>query len=223
MIAFSRHWIGLGALALILAGSLSAQAQNTTPAAPRPPAATTAPAPAKPAVAAPAPAAAAKLKTPVIAVVDAQTILDKSDASKSARIKLEAIAADFQKKFDVEEEALKAEERALLTQQSILSADAYGKKRQDLQKKASDFERKVASARRMLTGARDGTARFIHAALVEVVGKMAEERGVDLVIPSSQLLFTTASLNLTNEAMTRLNKRLPDVPVELKEPVDEKR
>jgi len=220
MIGITQGRIGAGVIALLLAASFAAQAQNApaTPPKAAAPAPAPAPAPAKPAAAAPA-----KLKVPVIAVVDEQSILDKSEAAKSARVKLEAMAADFQKKFDAEQEALKAEERALLTQQSILSVEAYGKKRQDLQKKLSDYDRNFAEARRWLNGARDATGRFIHAKLVEVVGKMAVERGVDIVIPSSQILYTTASLNLTTDAMARLNKQLPDVTINLKDLPDEKR
>jgi outer membrane protein len=213
----SRGLIVSGIMALVGLGALPGFAQNAPAAAPKAPAA----APAKPAAAAPT---AVRLKTPIIAVVDAQALIDRSEAAKGAQVKIEALAGDLQKKIAVEEEALKAEERALQSQQAILSAEAYAKKRQDLQKKVSDLERKVVEARRWLTTTREGVARHIHSALVEVVGKLAEERGVDLVIPSSQILYTTASLNLTTEAMARLNKRLPEVAVNpvFKDPADVK-
>jgi outer membrane protein len=201
-------------LGLFGAASISGFAQNAPATAPKAPAvsAPLTPAPPKPAPAAAA-TPAAKLKTAVIAVVDAQTMLEKSDAAKSAQVKLEAIAADLQKKITAEEDALKNEQKALQSQQTILSPDAFAKKQQDLQKKFTDLEAKVTEARRWLSTTRDGVGRYITNALIEVVGKLAEERGVDIVIPSSQILYTTASLNLTTEVLARLNKRLPDVPI----------
>lgn len=200
----TRGVVFSGVVLFVCAGSLTAFAQNAPAGA----------APKTQAPAKPAPAAAAtKLKVSVVAVVDTQMVLEKCDAAKSAQVKMEAIAADLQKKINVEEEDLKSEERALQTQQTILSAEAYAKKRQDLQKKVSDLERKVTEARRWLSTTRDGVSRYITSALIEVVGKLAEERGVDIVLQNSQVLYATAALNLTSDAMAQLNKRLPDVPI----------
>ena len=228
---FTRGLVVSGVIALVSfgAGTLFAQnAPTTTQKAPIPPAQPAAPAkPAPvpaPAAAAP-PASAVKLKAPVVAVIDAQAMLEKSDAAKSATAKLESLAADLQKKISAEEEELKNEERALQTQQTILSPEAYAKKRQDLQKKVTELERKVTEARRWISTTRDGVGRYIMNALQEVVAKLAEERGVDMVLPITQTLYTTPSLNITTEVMARLNKRLPDVPitpVTLKEAADVK-
>ncbi|MSO70792.1 MAG: OmpH family outer membrane protein [Alphaproteobacteria bacterium] len=214
MNGLTRGLIVAGVMALVGALDLPLYAQNAPATAPKAPAQAPAPAaaPLKPAPAATA-APAAKLKVPVVAIIDAQAMLEKSDAAKSAKSKIEAIRDDLQKKISVEGEALKEEERTLQTQQTILSADAYAKKRQDLQKKVSDLERKVTEARRWLTATNEGVNRYITSALVEVVAKLAEERGVDIVIQSSQVLYAAAALDVTDDVMARLNKRLPDIPI----------
>ena len=40
---------------------------------------------------------------------------------------------------------------------------------------------------------------------------MAEERGFNLVLPSSEVLFFARTLDLTEEVLAKLDEKLPDV------------
>jgi Skp family chaperone for outer membrane proteins len=50
-------------------------------------------------------------------------------------------------------------------------------------------------------------------ALIEVVTSIADERGFNLVLPSSEVLFFARRIDLTEEVLAKLDGRLPDVRV----------
>jgi Skp family chaperone for outer membrane proteins len=72
--------------------------------------------------------------------------------------------------------------------------------RRDLQ------ERKRALDQSMISGMAQ-----VRAKLVEVVAEIAKERGISLVILKSAIFLGTTDLEITDEALQRLNERLPAV------------
>ena len=71
----------------------------------------------------------------------------------------------------------------------------------------------VQERRRELDSASAVALKQVQDALIEVVTSIAEERGFNLVLPSSEVLFFARKIDLTEEVLTKLNDRLPDVQV----------
>ena len=46
-----------------------------------------------------------------------------------------------------------------------------------------------------------------------IIGKLAESRGFNLVLPSSEVLMFAPALDLTEPVLAQLNDRLPNVKV----------
>jgi Skp family chaperone for outer membrane proteins len=53
----------------------------------------------------------------------------------------------------------------------------------------------------------------VKTALIEVVTSIADERGFNLVMPSSEVLFFSRRIDLTEEVLAKLDARLPEVRV----------
>ena len=53
----------------------------------------------------------------------------------------------------------------------------------------------------------------VKTALIEIVTGIAEERGFNLVLPSSEVLFFARRIDLTEEVLAKLDAMLPDVVV----------
>ena len=53
----------------------------------------------------------------------------------------------------------------------------------------------------------------VRTAMIEVVGELADSRGFNLVLPSSGLLLFSPKIDLTDEVLGRLDKKLPNVKV----------
>lgn len=152
-----------------------------------------------------------------IAIVDIDTILQKSSAAVSIREQLDEISTNFQERIDQEEEEIRNQERDLQQQQALLAPEVLRERRQEWQERAASLQRRVAAARRALGETANAASRLVQNILIEEVGKLAVERGISIVLPSSQTLFAADALIITDEAMARLNERLPTVPIEIKD------
>ena len=67
--------------------------------------------------------------------------------------------------------------------------------------------------RRALDNVSAAALNEVKKALIEVVTSIADERGFNLVLPSSDVLFFARKIDLTDEVLAKLDARLPDVRV----------
>ena len=158
---------------------------------------------------------AAPLPSPVMAVVDLQVVLRQAAAAASIRQQIDDYSVEFQGKIDEQRVKLEAESRELQDQRTLLSAEAFTRRRQDLQRNQGDLQDYVKTVRNVLNEAMKQARQTLEAALIEEIGAIAEERGVNLVLNRSQALYASAALDLTDVILRRLDARLPEVPIEI--------
>lgn len=142
-----------------------------------------------------------------IAVINSQKALLETDEIKKAQTDLEARFKPRQDKIAQLEKELQDLQAQL--QSGKLSAageqelTAQGQKKQrDLQRLQQDLQDDVERERTDILQ-RAGTR------MQEVVKKIADEKGLDLVVDSSNTLFYKASFDLTADAVTGYNKAYP--------------
>lgn len=155
---------------------------------------------------------------PVIAVVNLQVVLRQAAAAASIRQQIDNYSVEFQGKIDEERVKLEAESRELQDQRFLLSAEAFTQRRQDLQRDQGDLQKYVTTVRNVLNEAMKLARQTVEAALIEEIGAMAEERGVNLILDRSQALYAAATLDLTDIVLKRLDARLPEVPIDISTP-----
>lgn len=160
-----------------------------------------------------APARAQQLPATVAAVIDYQEILREAKAARSIREQIEARRRTYQDEISREEERLTGIDQELAKQRSILSAEALAEKRRELEKEVLEVQRLVQERRRELDQASAAALNEVKKVLIEIVTGMAEERGFNLVLPSSEVLFFARRIDLTEEVLAELDRRLPDVQV----------
>ena len=73
------------------------------------------------------------------------------------------------------------------------------------------MQRKVQERRRELDRLSAAALNQVKEALIAIVTSIAEERGFNLVLPSSEVLFFARTLDLTEEVLAKLDARLPQV------------
>ncbi len=154
---------------------------------------------------------AARTPEPSIAIVDVERVMRESLAVKSARAQLDDIAKGLQQEIAAEEEKLRAEEQELQRQRALLAPEKYAQDRRALQERAAALQQRARSMRTSLDRGMAQTLQRIQLVLFEEVGKLAEERGVNLVLPQSQVVVAIDSFIITDEALERLNARLTEV------------
>ncbi|MBN43036.1 MAG: hypothetical protein CL573_06070 [Alphaproteobacteria bacterium] len=156
-----------------------------------------------------------KLPVPSIAIIDVDKIMQESLAVKSARTQIDEIAGDLQEKIAAEEEAFRSEDQQLQQQRTILTPDVYTERRQDLQARAASFQQRARTLRQTLDRGMAQTMQRIQMVLFDEVGKLAKEIDVNLVLPRSQVVVVFDSLDVSDEALKRLNERLSEIEMSL--------
>jgi outer membrane protein len=158
-----------------------------------------------------------KPPVPSIAIIDVDKVMRESLAVKSARSQIDEIAGNLQEQIAKEEEAMRSEEQQLQQQRAILTPEVYSERRQSLQERAATLQQRARSLRQTLDRGMAQTMQRIQLVLFDEVGKLAEEIGVNLVLPRSQIVVAFDSFDISDEALKRLNERLSEIEMSLQQ------
>ena len=162
----------------------------------------------------PAPAAHAQAEqAPAIAIIDMQRILRESVAGQAVQREIDQRRNQFQAELQQKEEALRNASQELARQRAVLSSDAYARRRQELEREAADVRREMQRQRRGLDEVFGQGMTQVRLELVEIVKEIASERAVDLVLAKTNVVLVRPDIEITDEAIARLNERLKSVPL----------
>jgi Skp family chaperone for outer membrane proteins len=171
---------------------------------------------AAPAVAFAAPASAQRLAAPVVAVVDAEKVMADCNACKTANTQLQAqlnqvrqyaqqVGAPLQTEGQSLDAAIKAAngkpDAALTTRIEAWQGKQQQAQRQVDQQQAT-FQRNVQYVRQQ-----------IGEKLIPVVAQVSQQRGATMTIDKNSLLFSAASMEITDAVLAALNQQLTVVNV----------
>lgn len=160
--------------------------------------------------------AAQQLPTTIAAVIDYQRILRDALAARSIREQIETRRKAYQEEISKEEQRLHAAEKELAKQRSLLTPEALTEKRRGFESEVADVQRLVQDRRRQLDNLSAEALNEVRKALIEIVTGIADERGFNLVLPSSEVLFFARQIDLTDEVLSQLDAKLPEVEVSQK-------
>ncbi len=152
-----------------------------------------------------------------IGVVDVQALLTQSEAAKS----IEKQVAEFKEKFlsevSGEEQSLRENEKLLTEQRGTLSKDEFTTKAKEFEERLYKMRQKTQGRKRALDEAFSKANGQIRAKVYEIVQQIASARKFNLVITKQNVIVGEESIDLTDETMTRLNKELPSIAMDVKE------
>lgn len=159
-----------------------------------------------------APAAFAQAsKAPVIIVIDKQRILRESTAVQDLQRQVNERRSTFQSELKQQEQKLRQVDQELVRQRAVLSADAFAKKRKELEEQVNSLQRQAQDRKKSLDQLfGKGMSRF-QKSFLDVAIEIAKEHGADLVFSKAAVVLVNPDFDITDEALTRLNKRLPSI------------
>ncbi|MXY41961.1 MAG: OmpH family outer membrane protein [Rhodospirillaceae bacterium] len=165
-------------------------------------------------------ASQAQTKAPAIriGIVDVQQVQRDSRAMIGIRKALEALRTKYNKNFESTEKEMQAE---------------YDRLRKDKEMSRGEYERRVRALqaelvklRRQSRARNDALGQAFQQAfakfrqeVVLVVKAMAVEDGLTLILNQVALIHATPQFNITEKVVARLNKRLPKLALNFKDPV----
>lgn len=159
------------------------------------------------------PAAGQPLPATVAAVVDHQRIMRDSKAARSIQQQLEARRKLYLEQLAKEEQRLNEVGKDLARQRGVLAAEVFAAKRKEYEEAVQALQRASNERRRQLDEALAAANNQVRQALKEVVDELAETRGFNLVLPAGAVLLFSPKIDITEEVMARLDKKLPSVKV----------
>lgn len=157
--------------------------------------------------------AAQPLPATVAAVVDHQRIMRDSRAARSIQQQLEVRRKLYLDQLAKEEQRLNEVGKDLARQRGVLAADAFAARRKEYEEAVQALQRASNDRRRQLDQALGAANAQLRQALKEIVDELAEARGFNLVLPASALLLFSPKIDITEEVLARLDRKLPSVKV----------
>ena len=158
-------------------------------------------------------ASAQEFVAPVFAVIDVQKVLRDSTALKALSRVIDGERAEYQSGLRETEAELRKADEELARQRTVLSAEAYRQKRNELEQRIAKLQRAAQQRKRAFDQRFAKGMSQIQSALAQVATELAGERGLDMIISKAAVVIVKPKFDLTTEATSRLNVRLPAVSV----------
>ena len=156
-----------------------------------------------------------KVNPSIVAIVDVQRILQSSKAAKSVQDQLEAQRSKFQTEIADEEKELRDAEQKLAKLRENAKSDEFAEQEQKLQQRFLTVERHVQAKRKALDQAFTDSMNTVRKGVVDIVSEIAKEKGVNLVVVKQQVIWNVQNIDITDEVLVRLDKKLPQIQVKI--------
>jgi len=160
-------------------------------------------------------ARAQQMEPTVVAVVDLQHLMRESKAGKTIETQMEGLRQTFTDSIALQESELRQEEKDLQEQAALLAPDVLTERRRQFEEKVVNLQRDVRTQQQGLEQTYAGGVSQVRQVIIDILTKMVEERGIDLVMPQTAVLVGTRTLDITDDVLSRLDQQLPSVTLSL--------
>ena len=149
-----------------------------------------------------------------IAVVDIDAILSESKAAQSVKKQIASKRDSFVKQVKTEEDKLRQEQKEIEAKRNDLSKEELVKKFQEFEKRRIAARNKIQEQKGQLDQSYGRAMNTLTKVIYEVCQAIADEKEIDLVITKQNIVVGNKSLNITNEVMSRMNSKLPNLTLD---------
>jgi len=148
-----------------------------------------------------------------IIVVDLQQILREADAVQALQAQVGAAREAFQAEIRQREEELRQRDQELARERPNLPPEIYASRRQALADELAALQSAVQERRRQLDQAMNEGMRQVQSVLLPILQALTEQQGAFLLLSKTSIVLVRPELEITAEALIRLNEALPTVTV----------
>jgi len=148
---------------------------------------------------------------PKILVIDRQAIFARSAAGQSVVQQAHNYEVQLQKDYDGKIGALRAEGQKIQQQSAILSSAIREQKMRDLENRGKSVQQAAQQKLNTIKGGVLQAQEQIGNALKPVLQGIMMERGANMLMERSAIVFSTADIDVTQLAIQRLNQKLSTV------------
>jgi outer membrane protein len=154
-------------------------------------------------------AQAARAADARVAVVDYRRAVHEVDEGKAIDATLRKELEDKQKQLDAKQAELETMRSEFEKQQSVLSDQVKQSKAADIEKRFNEVRQFYVQLQQELAGREQEASKGITERMSGLVREIAEGEGLQLVLDGGGVVWSAASLDLTNEVIRKYNARFP--------------
>jgi outer membrane protein len=159
-------------------------------------------------------------RLPAALIVDMAQILQEAKAGKEVQSTINQQYAAYSKEVAQQEDELQQGGAELERQRTVLAPELYNTRARELQQRYDTLGKSVQAKRQALQQSLNEAMDKVKGGALEVIADIVKERRADLVLQKQAVVFEAEGMDVTAEAITRLDKKLPAVPVNLPKPED---
>mgnify|MGYP000117591786 CR=1 FL=1 len=151
-----------------------------------------------------------------IAIIDYQRLLHESIALKDANRQIEAKFKEFDTSIKARQKELQKAEEELGRQRTVLSPEAFQKRKQELIQDVANFNRMQNSRSKQIEEARAKAFRVVDEHILVATQKIAKENRYFLIFRRQNVYMASGALDITDTVLAELNKSITKLPVNFK-------
>tara|TARA_B100000315_G_C14375998_1_gene495187 strand:- start:233 stop:814 length:582 start_codon:yes stop_codon:yes gene_type:complete len=151
------------------------------------------------------------IPAPTIALINAQKIMKESLAAQSLLEQVDKVHRKERDKIAKLEDSLRDERQKIDRQRTVLTPEKYQEKVREWEIKSGEHIREAEKRKRALDISLNRSLAEIKNALYVIIQDISENRGINLVFNKLQFFFGDPEMDITDEALVRLNKELKTV------------
>lgn len=148
-----------------------------------------------------------------IIVFDLEVAVSSSKSGQDMSKQVQALADDLRKRVDAFGVELQADAAKLQEQRSLLAPEAFKTKVEELQLSEQTNRQKFTAEGQSIQAGGQKASREILNVADEELNAISKERKADIVMNRKAVFFASPAIDVTEELVARLNKRLSSVKV----------
>ena len=148
-----------------------------------------------------------------IGVIDVERIVSDSLVMRDVQSKINKKQEEYQKEVDKKQESLAAEQKKIESRKTTLSKAAQEKEVKEFESKLNQFNESVEKKQNSIRKASLDVMGKINEAMREIVSEISKEKKLSVIISNNQTFFYKDELDITDEVLKRLNKKITKVDV----------
>ena len=148
-----------------------------------------------------------------IAIIDINGVLEQSIAIKKIREIIDEENQKFLASTEEEQQSLRSEELELEAQRDILSEAEFNLRLKKFQDRVAVLQQKLQLQRREFDASLQQANEQLRKLLYQIITDITKENGYTLVIQKQNIVLYDLSIDISDEALSRLNERTKDMTV----------
>ncbi len=148
-----------------------------------------------------------------IAVLDIEKIAKESKAVHDIQVKVSKKQDEFQKEISKKQAELESDQKKLEAKKTTFSKEGFEKEQKAFEKKIDALKELVDKRQNSLKKASADSMAKVNDKMKEIISEIAKAKELNLIVPSSQVVFSADSLDISAEVLEKLNKKVTKIDV----------